>query len=172
MRVSALLLLLMFCAFAGSARAQDAIHRCVDARGNPLFTDQPCSSQQATPVQAPAPAASAAPPGVPMPLHRCAATTIELRRRVIAAFAAHDPNRLAGLMLWRGYGDHAAVDDLRALARLVRQPLLEIHFDDEPASASSASPPANALQVRTEGGDDASFAVTHQAGCLWLRRDD
>jgi hypothetical protein len=175
MRASALLLLMMFCALAAAAQAQDAIHHCVDAHGNPLFTDQPCSSQQATAVQTPAPSAGAAAPGAVVPLHRCATTTTGLRQQVIDAFAAHDPNKLAGLMLWRGYGDRSAVGDLRALTQLVRQPLLSIHFDDEPAIGTTipAAPPlASALRLRTESGDDASFEVAHRAGCLWLRYED
>ena len=175
MRPIALLLLLTLCTLATTAQAQDTINHCVDARGNPVFTDQPCSSLQATPVQAPPPGASAsvAPPAVNMPLQSCASTATELRQRVIDAFAARDPNRLAGLMLWHGYGSHSAVDDLRTLAQLVRQPLLEIHFDNEPAEGSTApSPPANALDVRTDSGNDVSFAITRQAGCLWLRYAD
>ena len=179
MRATALLLLLPWLAFASPALAQNPIHHCVDAHGNPLFTDQPCSSQQAAPVQAPppAPAASIATPGLPVPLQRCAGTTAELRQRVIDAFAARDPNQLAGLMLWRGYGHVAAADDLRALNRLVRQPLLEIHFGDEPdgdpaAAGRAATPsaaPADELQLRTSGDDGARFAIARQAGCLWLR---
>ena len=185
MRALALFLLLPLCALALPAWAQDAIHHCVDAHGNPLFTDQPCSSQQATPVRAPpASTASTATPGLPVPLQRCAGTATELRQRVIDAFAARDPNQLAGLMLWHGYGHVSAVDDLRALSRLVRQPLLEIHFgngaDDDPAvagsgpppAASTAAPPADELQLRTSGDDgerSARFAIAHQAGCLWLR---
>ena len=188
MRTTVMLLLLPLLALALPARAQNPIHHCVDAHGNPLFTDQPCTSQQATPVQAPAPAASIAPPGTPVPLQRCAGTAAALRQRVIDAFAARDPNRLAGLMLWHGYGHVSAVDDIRALGRLVRQPLLEIHLGDgsaedpaalggtdRPAAASSAAPPADELQLRT-GGDDgersARFAIAHQAGCLWLRYGD
>ncbi len=184
MRVFALLLLLPLCTLALPARAQDAIHRCVDAHGNPLFTDQPCASQQATPVQASPPATNAAAPGLPVPLQRCAGTAAELRQRVIDAFAARDPNQLAGLMLWRGYGHVAAVGDLRALNRLVRQPLLEIHVGGEPAddpaaagsdappATASAAPPADELQLRTggeEGERSARFAIARQAGCLWLR---
>ncbi|GAB3781554.1 DUF4124 domain-containing protein [Dyella agri] len=184
MRTFALLLLLPLLAFALPARAQNPIHRCVDAHGNPLFTDQPCTSQQAMPVQAPppTPAASVAAPGVPVPLQGCATTATELRQRVIDAFAARDPNQLAGLMLWHGYGHVSAVDDIRALAGLVRQPLLEIHLGadtaDDPAMPGSTGTPAAApasadeLQLRTGGvGDERSarFAVARQAGCLWLR---
>ncbi|HEX7731499.1 MAG TPA: DUF4124 domain-containing protein [Rhodanobacter sp.] len=180
MRVTALLLLLPLCALVLPARAQNPIHRCMDAHGNPLFTDQPCTSQQATPVQAPspAPAASATTPGAPVPLQSCATTAAELRQRVIDAFAARDPNQLAGLMLWHGYGHLSAVDDIRALGRLVRQPLLEVHFGgepgDDPAAADGTGAPAAAaaadeLQVRTGDDGGARFAIARQAGCLWLR---
>jgi hypothetical protein len=190
MRVTALLLLLPLLAFALPAPAQNPIHRCVDAHGNPLFTDQPCAAQDATPEQASssASAAGAAPPGMPVPLQRCATTAAELRQRVIDAFAARDPNQLAGLMLWHGYGHVSAVDDVRSLGRLVRQPLLEIHYGNEaaddpvaadgpgsPTAASSAATPDDALQVRTGGGDgerSARFAIARQAGCLWLRYGD
>ena len=175
MRAIALLLLLPLFAPALPARAQNPIHRCVDAHGNPLFTDQPCTSQQASPVQAVAPGPSVSAPGQPVPLQRCAGTAAELRQRVIDAFAARDPNQLAGLMLWHGYGHLSAIDDLRALNRLVQQPLLEIHFGDDPGGdpatgSSAATPPAAAadeLRLRT-GDDDARFAVSRQAGCLWL----
>jgi len=185
MRALALLLLFSLPAAALPARAQNPIHHCVDAHGNPLFTDQPCTSQQAKPVQAPppAPAASATTPGMPAPLQHCATTAAELRRRVIDAFAARDPNQLAGLMLWHGYGHVSAVDDVRALGRLVQQPLLEIHFGDEttgdPATADSTGQPmaaspmlsADELQLRTSGDGerDTRFAIARQAGCLWLR---
>jgi hypothetical protein len=114
---------------------------------------------------------------MPVPLQLCASTSTELRQRVIDAFAARDPNQLAGLMLWHGYGSRSTVDDLRTLAQLVRQPLLEIHFDnerdDDPGDGTpSASPPASELQLRTDGGGHASFAITHLAGCLWLRYSD
>lgn len=185
MRASALLLLLSLLAVALPGQAQDAIHRCVDARGNPVFTDQPCATLQATSVQAPSTTAgaSASPalPDLPMPMQSCAGTAAELRQRVIDAFALRDPNRLAGLMLWRGYGRAAVIGDIRSLGQLVRQPLLEIHFgnetdDDDPDAADAAGPPAapaeDGLQLRTGGGIDersTRFAITRQAGCLWLR---
>lgn len=177
MRAIAVLLLLTLCTFAMTAQGQDAIHRCVDAHGNPVFTDQPCAAQQATPLQAASPTAGADAPDAPVPLQRCADSRAELRQRVIDAFAARDPNQLAGLMLWHGYGSRSTVNDLRALAQLVRQPLLEIHFDNEPGDdpgdgTPTAPPPANELQVRTDGGNRASFAITHLAGCLWLRYAD
>ena len=184
-----LLLALTAVPTATHAQSQNPIHRCVGAQGNPVFTDQPCASLQAVPVQAAPPAADVpVVPGAPVPLQRCAATVGALRQRVIDAFAARDPNRLAGLMLWRGYGHVSAVDDVRALARLVRQPLLDIQLgdeaDDDPAGTASGEAPARAsstaattdeLRLNTGGEDGARsvrFAITRQAGCLWLRYAD
>ncbi|HET8765646.1 MAG TPA: DUF4124 domain-containing protein [Rhodanobacter sp.] len=179
--VAILLLLVGTLACATGARAADTVHRCVDANGSPVFTDQPCAALAATPVQAPANLASGMTSGALAPPARCADTPAALRQRVIAAFAAHDPNQLAGLMVWRGYGSSAAVDDIKALAALVRGPLVGIHFgeDADPAAADTAATPAPAadavrtLRVRTDGasGRTARFDVGRQAGCLWLRFD-
>jgi len=90
---------------------------------------------------------------------------------VIDAFATRDPNRLAGLMLWHGYGHGAAVGDIRALAALVRQPLLQVQVSDgDAAPADNAA--ADTLQVQTSDGGNASFAIAREAGCLWLRQAD
>lgn len=168
-----LLLALLVCALP--AHAQNTIYRCLDAHGAPVFSDQPCAALAATPVQSPAAAAPSTPT-----LEHCAASPAALRRRVIDAFAARDPNQLAGLMLWRGYGSHAAVGDIRTLATLVRAPLVGIHLGGadatEPAPAASTPAPtkaadATSLHVRTGGADgrSASFEIARQAGCLWLR---
>lgn len=173
MRPLLLLLLPSLVALTTPAHAQ-TVNRCLDAHGNPVFSDQPCSALQATPVQAAAASSNTLPSGAPMPLARCAATTDALRQHVIDAFATRDPNQLAGLMLWNGYGHGAAVGDIRALASLVRQPLLQVQLaGGDPASTSStASSSADTLQVQTAGGGSASFAITHEAGCLWLRQND
>lgn len=175
MRLAIPLLLLTLLACALPAHAQDKVYRCIDAHGTPVFGDQPCTTLAAMPVQPSTVAAPATPA-----LQHCAASPAALRQRVIEAFAARDPNRLAGLMLWHGYGSHAAVGDIRTLATLVREPLVGIHFgaNDEPDPASAASAPlpaptadASSLQVRTGGaeGRSARFRISRQAGCLWLR---
>lgn len=191
MRTLALLLLLLLPQLllpTGTALAQDAIHRCVDASGNPVFTDRTCASQHATPVtaSASAPTSTGTPPPMP-PATLCAATLPALKQAVIDAFAGRDPNRLAGLMLWGGYGHHAVVADIRSLGQLMRQPLLGIHAvgggdsDDTPASAASIAgespadaPTAPALVLRTSdpaGGppQQSTYPVVARAGCLWLR---
>jgi len=176
---------------AGTALAQGAIHRCVDANGNPVFTDRTCASLHATPVMpnavVPAPTGSA-PPGPPTTL--CAATLPALKQAVIDAFASRDPNRLAGLMLWGGYGRQAVVADIRSLGQLMRQPLLGIRVtggddaadDDTPASTAgieraspAATTPALVLSTSDDAGGpprQATFPVMARAGCLWLRPSD
>ncbi|RAO76895.1 DUF4124 domain-containing protein [Dyella jiangningensis] len=184
------LLLLLVCLSLG-ARAQDGIHRCVGPEGTPLFTDQPCAALQATPVTPPrdeppatltAPTTAATPPPV-----LCAATVSELRQSVLDAFSARDPNRLAGLMLWGGYGRESVVADIRSLGGLMQRPLLGIGDDstgddESPATtaSSAAVPPTSAgeerqLVVRTAAGDgsgqahETRFDVVRRSGCLWLR---
>jgi len=182
------LLLLVFLSLG--ARAQDGIHRCVSPEGTPLFTDQPCAALQATPVTPPrdeaaagtATATLAAPPPV-----LCASTVSELRQSVLDAFSTRDPNRLAGLMLWGGYGRESVVADIRSLGGLMQRPLLGIGDDsaddgESPATAASsvAAPPTSAgeerqLVVRTAAGDgsgqphETRFDVVRRSGCLWLR---
>ena len=173
------------------------MHRCIGADGTPLFTDQPCAALQATPVQSAAasrPAASGAPapaPSLPPPI-LCAATVAELRQSVTDAFATRDPNRLAGLMLWGGYGRSAAVSDIRALGALMQRPFLG--FDDEASEPPAEAPdpdappvagsehaeraPADAehqlvLQTAADDGSgtphETRFAIVRRSGCLWLR---
>ncbi|HET6553929.1 MAG TPA: DUF4124 domain-containing protein [Dyella sp.] len=174
--------------------AQDGIHRCVGPDGNPLFTDQPCAALQATPAVAPRePAAPAAAPlanASPPPM-LCAATVAELRQSVVDAFASRDPNRLAGLMLWNGYGRDAVVADIRLLGGLMQHPLLDVGpaTEDAPSSHGEDAAPADSSQeptgspntddrglvVRTAASDgsgssrETRFDVVRRSGCLWLR---
>lgn len=167
MAVLRVALLMLFALAMAPVRAQTPIRHCVGADGSPVFTDQPCASVQATP----APATSVAAPAsaVTQPAVTCAADLDDLRQAVVDAFASGDANRLAGLMLWAGYRQHAAVADIRALAALMRRPLLGI---DVPAG-DDASPQ---LVVRTVGGDgdggtdETRFPIARHAGCLWLRQ--
>ena len=170
--------LLLLALLAPPGWAQTPIRHCIGADGHPVFTDQPCASVQATP--APAVASSATPtPSLRPPAMTCAATADELRGAAIDAFASGDANRLAGLMLWTGYGEHAAVTDIRALATLMRQPLVDIDVPASAASVASASDPtaASELIVHTVagGGSDEThatrFAIERHAGCLWLRQE-
>ena len=183
-------LLLLFCMPMG-AWAQDGIHRCVGPDGNPVFTDQPCAALNATPVASPArdsAPTTAAPvtPATPAPV-LCATTVADLRQSVLDAFSTRDPNRLAGLMLWGGYGQQSVVADIRSLGGLMQRPLLGVGQTDDdsadtdqgPASSGSApSAPSNEqrqLVVRTAANDgsgqprETRFDVVRRSGCLWLR---
>jgi hypothetical protein len=73
----------------------------------------------------------------------CASSVPELRQSVIDAFGRHDPNRLAGLMLWAGYGREAVVADIRSLSELMQRPLLDVGE----ASGETAPAPAQSSDV-------------------------
>ena len=165
----ALLLLLVLAALP--ARAQSPIYHCIATDGHPVFTDQPCANLQATP--APASSATDEAPSLRPPAVTCAADADQLRDAVIDAFANHDANRLAGLMLWGGYGEHAAVADIRALAALMQRPLLGLDLPSEGSDEGSA-PELVVHTVPDDGSADSGdtrFSIEPRAGCLWLRQD-
>ncbi len=184
-----ILLCLIALAWAAPALAQSQIHRCIGANGGPVFTDQPCAALQATPVNPGAAATGPSPTAAPPPV-LCAASVDELRQSVIDAFARRDTIRMAGLILWDGYGRGAAIADIRALTTWMKQPLLDADTsppstapptadDDDlfrsPLVSSEAPRQADQLVLHTAGGgtDDAApewrFDIVRRAGCLWLR---
>jgi hypothetical protein len=187
------LLCLIALAWAAPVAAQTPIHRCIGANGGAVFTDQPCAALQATPASRAAASAPAVTAATTPTL--CAASLGALRQGVIDAFASRDANRLAGMMLWDGYGRGAAIADIQSLTRLMKQPLLDVTAPDEsapaPAPASSladpfamsvdpapAAPAQHQLVVHTADSDgngsprELRFDIVHQAGCLWLRNAD
>lgn len=133
------LLILAFVA-SPAARGQDAIHRCIDPAGRPVFTDRRCSTLDATPVRSTA-AATADRSGAGRPAddapRLCAADPATLRQQVLDAFARHEPNRLAGLMLWDDYGERGAVERIQALGALVGRPLLDLRDDDDDGASGA-----------------------------------
>lgn len=187
-RLAALLCLILL-ACAAPAAAQTEIRRCIGANGGAVFTDQPCAALQATPVSPNARSAQAASPLAAPPPILCAAGLGELRQSVIDAFASRDANRMAGLMLWDGYGRGAAIADIRSLAGLMKQPLLDVDIPGGSAPAQAAGsdapfatdtqpiPPSgdHQLVLHTAGNDGSGsprelrFDVVRRAGCLWLR---
>lgn len=189
-RLLALLCLVVLVQVAPAA-AQTPIHRCIGADGSPVFTDQPCAALQASPVTAVPGAGPNATSGPPPVL--CAGNIDVLRQSVLDAFARGDANRMAGLMLWDGYGHGAAIADIRSLTDAMKQPLLGADIPDQsapaPAPASSLADPfsmdippirprdGSQLVLHLAGGDGDSlrelrFNVVRQAGCLWLRNVD
>ncbi|MDQ2972316.1 MAG: DUF4124 domain-containing protein, partial [Pseudomonadota bacterium] len=114
MRCLPAMLCLALSASIAPVAAQTEIHRCVGVNGSAVFTDQPCAALQATPVQVAPVAVERIAASVPPPI-LCAANRAELRQSVIDAFANRDANRMAGLMLWSGYGRGAVIAQIRAL---------------------------------------------------------
>ncbi len=162
---------------AAAARLQpQPIHRCIGRDGEPVFTAKHCADESL--VMAPALAGSAAPAGPSM--HVCPLSPQELRDRVAAALQERDVNKLAGLMLWNGYSQRGAVDVLRRLASLVRQPvnglaLAPVSADvptsaSVPAPASSVGIPDGPLQLNilAEDGSSTVFTLSDSGGCWWL----
>lgn len=139
---SSLVLPLLALGAIPAAHAQAAIHRCVDPAGHPVFTDRRCSTLDATPVLPPAAtvAGPAQPPTPDQAEQLCAADPATLRRQVLEAFARHQPNRLAGMMLWDDYGERGAVDQIQALGALVARPLLDLHDDTDGSRTASTGP--------------------------------
>ena len=196
LRLPALLCLVLL-AWTAPASAQTEIHHCIGANGSAVFTDQPCAALQATPVDPVATPDRNTPPVTPPPV-LCAASLGQLRESVIDAFTSHDANRLAGLMLWAGYGRGAAIADIRSLGALMKQPLLDVDLPGDPASADGeeparamssrsdpfvaapapAAPASDQLVLHTAGNDGSGnpreirFSIVRQAGCLWLRNAD
>ena len=125
-----------------------SIRRCVDAQGNSLFTDRPCSEMNAVPKEAPpmsegnlAPADS--PGGFRGGFSRqggfsprsCARSPEDLLDRVRSALESRDVNRLASHYHWSGTGSGSGKRLMDALERIARQPLLSaelIYPEPEP----------------------------------------
>lgn len=143
-------LLILALVASPAAHGQDAIHRCLDPAGRPVFTDRRCSTLDATPVQS-GTVQNANPPGGGTPTddvqQLCAADPTTLRQQVLDAFARHEPNRLAGLMLWDDYGERGAVERIRALGMLVERPLLGLRDDGGDGSGAwrAAAGPAASI---------------------------
>lgn len=188
MRLLFALTILFLLVCSAPAAAQTAIHHCVGENGQAVFTDQPCAAMHAVP-SVPSVARDDERATRPVPI-LCAADRDALHRGIAEAFANHDANRLAGLMLWRGYGSRAAVADIRSLGNLVRRTLLDFGFPDDADDAVSdaaytsddpyaqdaptqAAAPSNQLTLNTKGrsGDvrESRFTVVRRSGCLWLQ---
>jgi hypothetical protein len=170
------LCLLVLAACAPLAHAQ--VYHCIGSHGEPVFSGQPCG----TPAPPPGNTASA---GHHVLGGVCAASPQELRQAITAAFANHDVNRLAGLILWRGVDQASAQAALRSLAAWLKQPLAGIalayanpppYANTGPAPAASASiagpvsQPPTGFEISTDGGDGGTrdFGVIESGGCWWL----
>ncbi len=137
MHQAAALLCLILLILASPARAQTEIHHCIGANGGAVFTDQPCASLQATPVSPETPQTSATPVSAPLPT-LCAGSIEALRQSVIDAFAVRNANRMAGLMLWTGFGSSSVIANIRSLNELMKQPLLDVDVPDRETTTQDA----------------------------------
>jgi hypothetical protein len=138
--------LMVALAWPAPASAQ-SIRRCVDAEGNSLFTDRPCSVMNAVPKQAPPEAVGnfagqdsaggfrggfsdqggSSPRG-------CARRPEELLDRVRSALESRDVNRLASHYHWTGTGSGSGKQLMDTLERIAAQALLsvELVYPDAP----------------------------------------
>lgn len=146
------------------------VHRCAGQHGEIVFSGFACGATDAASASlTPSPTAAAL-----SAADSCPASQQELRERIVAAIARHDPNALAGMLRWRGVGGATANDRLRTLRDLVRHPLLAIDGDGGAAvSDDNDTNAAGGLLVRTGGGDSGSvrehaFGVSIESGCYWL----
>lgn len=169
--------------------AQAQIHRCLGARGEPVFTDQPCGSAElgvnvssgtlAGSEQTGTADAAANSGGIRIAA-TCPHSPQEVRDRINIAFNDDNPNALAGLFDWRGFSHRSADARLRDLSRWLKQPLAGVQFSGaaDPSGArpddldyAPGSPSGVTVLTQSSGGfapDVRSFAMTQRGGCWWL----
>lgn len=164
--LSRCLCLLALVACAPLAHAQ--IHHCVGAHGEPVYSGQPCGTPRAA-------NARGGLGGV------CASSPQALQHSIRQAFAGHDVNRLAGLMLWRGMDQASARAALHSLAGWLEQALvgIAVAYPNGPPDAIGSTTTARAgrsgmtaatpigFTVSTSGGAR-HFGVIESSGCWWL----
>ncbi|MCM2356492.1 MAG: DUF4124 domain-containing protein [Arenimonas sp.] len=179
-RFARLLLMATLLAPAAPASAQ-AVHRCVDAQGRSVFSDQPCASQQARPREAPKPPAAAAQgfaSGTGTTAPGCARTPEVLLDGVRGALEARDVNRLATYYHWAGTGARAGRYLMDELEGIAARPLAsaELVWDTPPAAATPGTPaaPPSRLRIEQSGAGGAAgavrteFLLRRNAGCWWI----
>ncbi len=183
-----LVLLAIFCAMH-SADAQ--VHRCIGSSGEPVFTDQPCGTQEPSIGVADSAngIAAADAGGVVRDTNgvqsagtnaACPRSPQALRERIAVAFNGDDPNALAGLIDWRGYDRHGANARMREFERWLKQPLIGVEFNGPPDpsgalpdDADYTAPDPWGVTVLTQPrGEDftqsRNFGVMQRGGCWWL----
>ena len=192
MKPTWLLVLLSLC---GALHAQEArIHRCIGENGEPTFSDQKCGSL--TPLPDPVPATTALPPAsdrslphalqAPAITQTCATSPDDLRDRAASAFASANAVSFSGLFRWDGFGQGSAIDPLRDLAMLIKEPLISIDLDsiiqfpeghkDTHGRDTRSVEDLHELVIRTVGEMQHRvpyesvhrFELGEQSGCWWL----
>ena len=185
--------LLVACGFA---HAQDGrIHRCIGENGEPTFSDQKCSTLKAT-IAPEVPARAADQTGssaiftsqssAPTITQTCAISAEDLRDRVAGAFQTANAVGFSGLFLWDGFGQGSAIEPLRDLAALIREPLISINLDStlqfrepdqyRPRNERYEGDALYEIVIRTVGEQERNvpfesvrhYEMREQAGCWWL----
>jgi hypothetical protein len=177
--------LLALLAWAAPAQAQ--VRRCVDAQGNSVFTDRPCSSVNAAPKAPPVSHSGAYAPGFAR--RGCARSPEALMDGVRGALEARDVNRLATYYHWAGTGAGAARSLMDQLEAIVARPFVALQLrypepapeaatpalapdDPAPAAPSAPDPLALRLDQTRAAADPASlqleFGLRQHAGCWWI----
>lgn len=183
MRRLLLPLLILSWMLAAPARA-NGLHQCVDARGNPVFTDQPCAAIGAGERRDPAAATPASDTGR-LRARVCARSPDELLRDLRIAIAADDVNQIAALYHWPGIDDAESEQILKRLAQIAGRPLESADLlrsglppptfaGTSQAAAPPLAPPTGIAitQTRPEPGAPplrTAFALVQNVGCWWLR---
>lgn len=190
-RLSFLLLLLSLCSASSLAHAQSSrLNRCMDARGQSVYTDRPCDSVGAQ-SRLPPPA----PTGSTLPRDtlgaRCPRRLSELVDALRTGILSNDVNRLSSLYLWGAVSDAGAQRILGQLESLARRPLVDVvpvypRQDQEAlpdegqtaaAQGSDPEPPAvrHPVGLRLEQTLPGSVArastvlgLRRQYGCFWI----
>jgi len=127
-----------------TAPAQAGIHRCVDAKGGSIYTDQLCSDLQAT--DRPTQDNMVREGNREVIARTCARKPDELLSDVRNALAAQDVNRFAGSYLWTGMGSRAAYSLMDRLNAYSNRPLID-------AQLVSGAPPADPYASPSDPSD-------------------
>lgn len=136
-RSTATVLLAALLALPAPAPAQ--VHRCTDAEGRTVFSDQRCADigayERVPATPAGARGGTTAPPPRP---GGCPRTLGALVQEIAAAVRSRDVNRLSAVYDWNGVDARQAARVFDQLEAIVARPLVDI----APVRAESAPPPA------------------------------
>ncbi len=182
----ALLVLVLLCVAALPAHAAEP-HRCIDAHGGAIFTDQLCEDIGASVRPEPAPVSGATSTGR-LHARTCARTTDGLLHGLKIALAAGDVNQVAAFYHWPGITSAGSEEILKRLQAIASHPLVSAELIRQSASrdaegfqtvasqgiASGQTPEASGIElVQAHSGGDATpmrtvFALIENAGCWFV----
>jgi len=138
------------------ASAQAGIHRCVNAAGQSIYSDQSCSDLQAT--ERPT-SDNLVHDGRRVVVARtCARKPDELLFDVRNALAAQDVNRLAGSYFWTGMGSREAYSLMDRLSAFSARPLIDAQLvSSQPAPDPYATDYAPEFAMPDAAEDESSI---------------